>query len=114
MYRICLKSKLHNAIVTGASVDYVGSITIPEDIMEEADIWDGEKVLVASCENGERLETYVLRGERGSKRIEMNGAAALKIQAGHQVIIMAFGMTEKPIQPIVLFFNRDNDIVGRK
>ena len=114
MLRICLKSKIHNAVVTGASVDYVGSITIPEDLMDETDLWDGEKVLVASCKTGKRLETYVLTGEVGSGKIEMNGAAAHEIGTGEQVIIMAFGITDKPLNPKIIFCNSDNQIVGRK
>jgi aspartate 1-decarboxylase len=114
MQRILLKSKLHHAVITGASVDYVGSITIPSDLMLQADLWEGEQVLVASSTTGERLTTYVLTGEAGSRRIEMNGAAAKVISAGETVIIMAFAMSEKEIRPRILFMNPDNTVAGTK
>ncbi len=114
MQRILLKSKLHHATITGASVDYIGSITIPLDLMHQADLWEGEQVLVASSTTGERLTTYVITGEAGSGRIEMNGAAAKVIGEGEVVIIMAFAMSDKPINPRVLFMGPGNKVIGTK
>lgn len=114
MQRILLKSKLHHATITGASVDYIGSITIPLDLMHQADLWEGEQVLVASCDTGERLTTYVIPGEAGSGRIEMNGAAAKVIGKGECVIIMAFAMSDKPILPRVLFMGAENKVLSTK
>jgi aspartate 1-decarboxylase len=85
-----LKSKIHRATVTEARVDYVGSITIDADLMELADIVPYEKVLVADCENGERLETYAIAGAPGSGVVCMNGAAARLVEKGDKVIIMTF------------------------
>ena len=114
MLRVCLKSKLHNVTITAASVEYVGSVTIDRDLMEMADIWDGEQVLIASSSSGERLTTYAIPGEPGSRKIEMNGAAALKIGKGEKVIIMAFGMSDQPVKAKVLFFDSSNHVIGTK
>ena len=81
MLRNVLKSKLHRATVTDANVHYEGSITIPTDLMEEADLWEGERVLVTSITNGQRLETYVITAPAGSGQIVINGAAAHRIHA---------------------------------
>jgi aspartate 1-decarboxylase len=90
MKRHMLKSKIHRATVTEARVDYVGSITIDADLMELADIVPYEMVLVADCENGERLETYAIAGAPGSGVVCMNGAAARLVEKGDKVIIMTF------------------------
>lgn len=87
-----LKSKIHRATVTDANLDYVGSITIDEDIMDAANIFVHEKVAIVNNNNGERFETYVIRGERGSGIICLNGAAARKVQKGDIVIIMSYAM----------------------
>ena len=91
MLRTQLKSKLHLARITDANVDYEGSISIPEDLMQLVDLWPGEKVLVASRETGARLETYVFPAPAGSGSIVMNGGAARLIHRGDRVTIMAFG-----------------------
>jgi aspartate 1-decarboxylase len=89
-----LKGKIHRATVTEARVDYIGSITIDADLMEKADILPYEKVLVADCDNGNRLETYAIEGPPGSGVVCMNGAAARLVEAGDKVIIIAFAEYE--------------------
>jgi aspartate 1-decarboxylase len=111
MFRELLKSKLHRAMITDADVDYEGSIEIPSDLMEQSDLWPGEKVLVASITTGERLETYVLEGKPGTGKILINGGAAHLIKAGERVTIMAFGYSEKPLNPKVLLLNDRNEVV---
>ncbi|MFC4808529.1 aspartate 1-decarboxylase [Paenibacillus sp. GCM10023250] len=96
MFRTMMKSKLHRATVTEANLNYVGSITIDEDLMEMADIWPNEKVQIVNNSNGARLETYVITGPRGSGVICLNGAAARLVQPGDNVIIISYGvMTEE-------------------
>ncbi|MBO7744131.1 aspartate 1-decarboxylase [Paenibacillus sp. MWE-103] len=96
MFRTMMKSKLHRATVTEANLNYVGSITIDEDLMELADIWPNEKVQIVNNYNGARLETYVITGPRGSGVICLNGAAARLVQPGDNVIIISYGvMTEE-------------------
>ena len=85
-----LKSKIHRAKVTGADLNYSGSITIDEAWMQKADLVEFEKVHVLNINNGERFETYVIKGEMGSKEIILNGAAARKVQAGDLVIILSY------------------------
>lgn len=114
MLREVLKSKLHRAMITGAEVDYEGSIEIPADLMEEADIWPGEKVLVASITSGNRLETYVLEGKPGTGHILINGGAAHLIKAGERVAIMAFGYSETPLVPSNLLMDERNQIIARR
>ncbi len=111
MLRQLLKSKIHRAVITDAHVDYEGSITIPEDLMEVTDLWEGEKVLVASITSGARLETYVQRGPAGSKAFVINGGAALLIPRGHRVSIMAFGESVTPIIPRRVVLDEKNDII---
>lgn len=112
MLRHLLKSKLHRARITDANIDYEGSITIPLDLMEAADLWDGEKVLVTSITGGQRLETYVIPGPRGSGQIVVNGAAAHLINTGHRVTIMAWGVSESPVTPKRLLLNEKNEVVN--
>ncbi len=111
MLRSQLKSKIHRAVVTDAHVDYEGSISIPEDLMKTADLWEGEKVLVASITSGNRLETYVQRGPAGEGAVVMNGGAARKIQKGERVAIMAFGLSESPIKAKKLLCNEHNQVI---
>lgn len=85
-----LKSKIHRVTVTEARLDYIGSITIDEDLMDAANILRGERVYIVNNNNGERLDTYAIPGERGSGVICLNGAAARKVQPGDVVIIMAY------------------------
>lgn len=113
MFREVLKSKLHRAMVTGADVDYEGSIVIPSDLMEAVDLWPGEKVLVASITSGGRFETYVLKGEPGTGHILINGGAAHLIKAGERVAIMCFGLSETPVEPAIILLDEKNNIIRR-
>lgn len=106
-----LRSKIHQATVTEANLDYIGSITIDEDLSEMVGLIVGEKVLVADKTNGARLETYVIRGERGSGTICMNGAAAHLIKTGDQVIIMGFELSDSPITPRIILVDEKNRFV---
>lgn len=85
-----VKSKIHNVSVTEANLNYIGSITIDEDLMDAAGIIENEKVQVVNINNGERLETYVIRGEKGSGSICLNGAAARKVAVGDVIIIISY------------------------
>ena len=102
-----LKSKIHRAVITQAELNYVGSITIDEDLMDAAGLIAGEKVQIVNNNNGERLETYVIRGERGSGCVCLNGAAARKCIVGDTVIIISYAMIDfeeaKTFKPKVIF-----------
>jgi aspartate 1-decarboxylase len=91
MFRTLMKSKLHRATVTGANLNYVGSITIDADLLDAADLLPHEKVQVVNNNNGARLETYVISGERGSGEVCLNGAAARLVQPGDTVIVISYG-----------------------
>jgi len=101
------KSKLHRVTVTGADLQYVGSITIDEDLMDAANIIENEKVQIVDVNNGERLETYVIRGERGLGEIILNGPAARKVSVGDIVIIVSYASMEfeeaKKFKPRIVF-----------
>jgi len=107
-----LKSKIHKARVTQAELNYEGSITIDEDLMLAAQMLEWEKVLVVNNNNGERLETYIIKGEKGSGVICMNGAAARKVQVGDELIIMCFASVSPEVAtnwtPIRVFVNDKN------
>jgi aspartate 1-decarboxylase len=109
--RIYLRSKIHKATVTHADVHYVGSITIDEALMEKADLAEYERVLVVDNTNGHRLETYVIKGPRGSGSIEMNGAAAHLIHRGDEVIIMAFEVADRAPSPRNVLVDAKNQFV---
>ncbi|MHB8285829.1 MAG: aspartate 1-decarboxylase [Caulobacteraceae bacterium] len=96
--RWLMRSKIHNATVTEANLAYVGSITIDEDLLDAVGMWPGERVLVVSNTSGARLETYTIAGPRGSGTMCMNGAAAHLIGEGEQIIVMAFELTDKPVE----------------
>ena len=102
-----VKSKIHKVTITGANLQYVGSITIDEDLMDAANLIENEKVHVLDLNNGERLETYVIKGVRGSGDICVNGAAARKVLVGDIIIIMSFGLFEfeeaKAFKPVIIF-----------
>lgn len=106
--RWLLRSKIHRAKVTEANLNYIGSITIDEDLMEKVDFWANEKVLVVSNTTGIRLETYVIKGEKGSGIICMNGAAAHLIKEGEELIIMGFEMLSQPIVPKIILVDENN------
>ncbi len=107
-----LKGKIHRATVVQAELDYVGSITVDEDLMEAAGILEYEKVTVADVNNGNRLETYVIAGERGSGMICLNGAAAHYVEVGDKVIIMCYAQMDeaeaRAFQPHVVFVDDEN------
>ncbi|MBA4311144.1 MAG: aspartate 1-decarboxylase [Chlorobiaceae bacterium] len=109
--RIFLKSKIHNATVTSANLKYVGSITIDPALMGKADISEFEKVLVVDNNNGNRLETYVIKGKKDSGKICMNGAAAHLIKKGDEIIIMTFQMSKKPIKPKIIIVDKKNKFI---
>lgn len=108
------KSKIHRARVTQADLNYVGSITIDEDLMDAANLVEGERVQIVNNNNGERLETYVIKGERGSGVICLNGAAARKVAVGDIVIIISYMLMSieeaKVFQPIAVFPDEKNQI----
>jgi len=97
--------------VTDADIEYEGSIEIPGDLMKEANIWPGEKVLVTSATKGGRLETYAQEGPAGTGRIIINGGAAHLIKEGERVTIMSFAITEKPIKPKRIVMNEKNEVI---
>ena len=118
MLRTVFKSKLHRATVTQACLDYVGSITIDEDLMDAADIMINEQVAVVDINNGARLETYAIPGPRGSGVICLNGAAARLVQPGDKVIIITYAVVDnqeaKTWKPTVAFLNDANQITEMK
>ncbi len=109
--RWVLRSKIHKATVTQANVDYIGSITIDEELIEKAGFWPGERVLVVDNTNGARLETYVMVGERESGIICMNGASAHLIKVGDEIIVMGFELTDTPIRPQNIMVDKQNRFV---
>jgi aspartate 1-decarboxylase len=115
MYRTIMKSKLHRATVTEANLNYVGSITIDEDLMEIADIYPNERVQIVNNNNGARLETYVIPGDKGSRVICLNGAAARLVQPGDKVIIISYAMLSeeeiKNFQPKIAILNENNEVI---
>ena len=102
-----LKSKIHCAQVTQANLNYIGSITIDEDLMDAANMIEGEKVQIVNNNNGESFETYIIKGERGSGCICLNGAAARKVVVGDTVIIISYALMDfeeaKTFRPSVIF-----------
>ena len=115
MFLTVLKSKLHRVKVTQAELNYVGSITIDEDLMEAAGLLENEQVHIVNNNNGERLVTYVIKGERGSGIICLNGAAARKAQVGDIIIIISYAMMTaeeaKAYKPTVVFPDINNRLV---
>ena len=107
------KSKIHRATVTEANLNYVGSITIDESLMQAANLYEGEKVQIVNNNNGERFETYVIKGERGSGKIGINGAAAHKFSVGDLIIVMSYAqMTPDEalgFKPSVIFPDSDTN-----
>ncbi len=108
------KSKIHRAVITEANLNYVGSITIDEDLIDAANLIEGERVQIVNNNNGERLETYVIKGERGSGVVCLNGAAARRAQVGDVVIIISYAWMEveeaKKYEPAVVFVDEQNRI----
>ena len=110
-----LKSKIHNVTVTEANINYIGSVTIDEKLMEAVNIVAGEKVQVLNVNNGERLETYVIKGKRNSGQIEINGPAAKKVRKGDTIIIISYATMSlkkaKSFKPSIIFPNKKNTLV---
>jgi aspartate 1-decarboxylase len=110
------KSKIHRATVTEANLNYVGSITIDEALMEAAGMIEGEKVQIVNNNNGERLETYIIKGERDSGTICLNGAAARKAEVGDTIIVISYAMMTpdeaRNFKPTTVFPDRDNKITA--
>ena len=109
--RWMLRSKIHRATVTDTRLDYEGSITIDEDLLERAGIWVGEKVMIANVNNGARFETYVFRGDRNTGVMAINGAAARLCERGDKIIIMGYELTSEPIKSKVVLVDGDNKVV---
>tara|TARA_B100001115_G_C15781382_1_gene384378 strand:+ start:648 stop:992 length:345 start_codon:yes stop_codon:yes gene_type:complete len=107
-----VKSKIHQATVTGANLNYIGSITIDEVLMEASNIIEGEKVQIVNINNGERLDTYVIKGERNKGEICLNGPAARKVQKGDIIIIISYAHMDfeeaKSFKPTLIFPNPNN------
>jgi len=115
--RSLLRSKIHGARVTGAEVDYVGSIAIDADLIERVDLASGERVHVWDVENGQRFETYVIEAERLSGTVCVNGAAAHRVRVGDRLIIAAFALADEPITPRIIVVDADNrvaDAIGAR
>ena len=110
-----VKSKIHRVKVTGADLNYIGSITIDEDLMEAANIIQGEKVQIVNNNNGERLETYAIPGPRKSGEITLNGAAARKVAPGDVLILITYAMMDveeaKIFKPSLVFPNEENNLL---
>ncbi|MFE7425749.1 aspartate 1-decarboxylase [Streptomyces sp. NPDC057545] len=116
MMRTLFKSKIHRATVTHADLHYVGSVTVDADLMEAADLLPGELVHIVDIDNGARLETYVIEGERGSGVIGVNGAAAHLVHPGDLVILISYAQVDdveaRTLTPRVVHVDADNRIVG--
>ncbi len=110
-----VKSKIHRVKVTGADLNYIGSITIDEDLMDAANIIHGEKVQIVNNNNGERLETYAIPGPRNSGEITLNGAAAHKVSIGDVLILMTYAFMDleeaKTFSPSLVFPNEENNLL---
>lgn len=111
-----VKSKIHRVKVTGADLNYIGSITIDEDLMDAANIIQGEKVQIVNNDNGERLETYVIPGPRNSGEITLNGAAARKVAVGDTLILITYAFMDiedaKTFKPSLVFPNEENNLLN--
>jgi aspartate 1-decarboxylase len=115
MFIEVLKSKIHRVKITQAELHYVGSITIDEDLLNAANMIEGEKVTVVNVSNGERLETYTIKGERGSGQVTLNGPAARRAQVGDIVIIFSYAAMDfeeaKTFRPWIIFPSPDNKLI---
>ncbi len=111
-----VKSKIHRVKCTGADLNYIGSITIDQDLMEAANIIEGEKVQIVNNNNGERLETYAIPGPRNSDEITLNGAAARRVAKGDVLILITYAIMEleeaKSFKPALVFPNEENNLLN--
>jgi aspartate 1-decarboxylase len=109
------KSKIHRVKVTEADLNYIGSITIDEDLLDAANMIEGEKVQIVNINNGERLETYAIKGERGSGKVCLNGPAARRVAVGDIVIIISYGIMDfekaKVFTPSIVFPNEETNLI---
>ncbi len=107
------KSKIHRVKVTEADLNYIGSITIDEDLLDAANMIEGEKVQIVNINNGERIETYTIKGKRGSGEVCLNGPAARRVAVGDIVIIISYGIMDfeeaKTFKPAIVFPNEENN-----
>ncbi|TDK44268.1 MULTISPECIES: aspartate 1-decarboxylase [Algoriphagus] len=110
-----MKSKIHRVKITQAELHYVGSITIDEDLMDAANLIENEKVQIVNINNGERLETYVIKGERGSGKICLNGPSARRVAVGDMIIIFSYGIMDfeeaKKFKPTIIFPDDQNQLI---
>lgn len=112
LMRWVMHAKIHKATVTEANLDYIGSITIDEELLEKTGLWPGEKVQVVDNTNGARLETYIIVGKRGSGVICMNGAAAHKIKKGDEIIIIGYQLRDEPLtNPKAILVDKENQFI---
>ncbi len=116
MHVSMVRAKLHHARVTGADIEYVGSITIATDLLEQARMFPYEKVLVVDVDNGARFETYIIPGEAGSGTVQVNGAAAHLVNLGDRLIVLAFALVDYPPpqgwQPQVVVLDEQNRVAS--
>jgi aspartate 1-decarboxylase len=109
------RSKLHRLKVTGSELNYIGSITLDEDLIEAANLIVGERVQIVNINNGERFETYIIKGKKGTGEVTLNGPAARKVQKGDQIIVIAYGymsMEEARVfNPVVVFPNEETNLI---
>ncbi|HNY75855.1 MAG TPA: aspartate 1-decarboxylase [Bacteroidales bacterium] len=117
MFIEILKSKIHRAFVTEVNINYQGSITIDEDLMDAANIVEHEKVQVLNYNNGERIDTYVIKGKRGTGEVCMNGPAARKFLVGDPIIVISYAMIDaqeaKNLIPKIIFVNNNNKMITK-
>ena len=115
LVQVC-KSKIHRVSVTQADLNYIGSITIDEDLLDAANIIEGERVQIVNCNNGERLETYTIKGARGSGTICLNGAAARRVAVGDVVIIIGYALMDfeeaKSFKPSLAFPDTETNLLN--
>ena len=109
--RNVLRSKIHRAYITDSNPDYVGSVIIDRELMEKINLWEFEKVMICDVTNGNRWETYVLPGDRGSGTVSVQGAGAKLCQIDDCVIILSFEVSDVPIEPKMILVNRENEFV---
>jgi len=111
MLRSFMLGKIHKATVTKANLDYIGSVTIDKALLDLAGMSAGERVLIVDNTNGARLETYIIEGESGSRKVEINGAAAHLVNEGDEVIIITFALSTDPVIPKAILVDADNNYV---
>lgn len=109
--RSYMLGKIHKARVTCANLNYVGSVTIDSELLDRSGMHAGERVLIVDNTNGSRLETYIIEGEPGSKKIEINGAAAHLVNVGDEIIIMTFALSTEPVKSCAILVDEENNFI---